>query len=103
MGIEAEMMRSGDAQAVDDLIHPDDRPVRWPRLAVVVGLFIGYALIFIPLGYMVSTALYLVSMVTVIDPARWKRNAVFAVAFAVIVYFGFTELLRVRLPAGVLG
>jgi putative tricarboxylic transport membrane protein len=70
---------------------------------VVVAMFIGYALIFIPLGYMVSTALYLAAMVTVIDRARWKRNLAFAVLFAVIVYYAFTRLLAVQLPAGILG
>jgi putative tricarboxylic transport membrane protein len=80
-----------------------DPPVPWRRLAVVVALFIGYALVFIPLGYIVSTTLYLGVMVTVIDPARWRRNAIFAVVFAVVVYFGFTELLSVQLPTGVLG
>ncbi len=103
MGIEAELMRSGDAAVLDELVHPVDPPVPWRRLAVVVALFIGYALVFIPLGYIVSTTLYLGVMVTVIDPARWRRNAIFAVVFAVVVYFGFTELLSVQLPTGVLG
>lgn len=103
MGIEAELMGYGDAEALDELVYPEDPPVPWRRLAVVVVLFIGYALVFIPLGYMVSTALYLGAMVTVIDPGRWRRNVVFAVVFAVVVYFGFTEMLNVQLPAGVLG
>lgn len=85
------------------LVFPEEPPVPWRRLVVVVALFIGYALVFIPLGYMLATALYLSVMVTVIDRARWKRNLVFAVVFAVVVYYGFTELLSVQLPAGVLG
>lgn len=89
--------------AGDDPVAPAEPPVPWQRLAVVVALFIGYALIFIPLGYMLATALYLGVMVTVIDRARWKRNLIFAVGFAVVVYYGFTELLSVQLPAGVLG
>jgi putative tricarboxylic transport membrane protein len=89
--------------AGEDPLAPAEPPVPWRRLAVVVALFVGYALIFIPLGYMLATALYLGVMVTVIDPARWKRNLIFAVVFAVVVYYGFTELLSVQLPAGVLG
>lgn len=103
MGIEADLLSYGDAEAVDELIFPEEPPVPLRKLAVVVALFIGYALIFIPLGYMLSTALYLGVIVTLIDPEKWKRNLVFAVVFAVVVYYAFTELLSVQLPAGVLG
>jgi putative tricarboxylic transport membrane protein len=91
------------AGAEDELVEPAEPPVPWRRLAVVVALFIGYALIFIPLGYMLATAIYLAVMVTVIDRSKWKRNLIYAVVFAVVVYYGFTELLSVPLPAGVLG
>jgi putative tricarboxylic transport membrane protein len=103
MGIERELMHYGDAADVGELVLPDEPPVPPRRLAVVVAMFIGYALIFIPLGYMLSTALYLTAMVTVIDRARWKRNVIFAVLFAVIVYYAFTRLLAVQLPAGIIG
>ncbi len=102
-GIEADLVGSDDATAVDELVFPAEPPVPLRKLLVVVGLFVGYACIFIPLGYMLSTALYLGVMVTVIDRDRWRRNLVFAVVFAVVVYYGFTELLSVTLPAGVLG
>jgi putative tricarboxylic transport membrane protein len=100
---DAEARRDGVAETVDELVHHGEPDVPWRRLVVVVALFIGYALVFIPLGYMLATALYLGVMVTVIDRARWKRNLIFAVVFAVTVYFGFTELLGVQLPAGMLG
>ncbi|GAA1151576.1 tripartite tricarboxylate transporter TctB family protein [Ornithinicoccus hortensis] len=102
-GIEAEVLDTDDAELFEDLVFPEEPPIPWGKLAVHVALFIGYALVFIPLGYILSTALYLTTAVTLIDPARWKRNLIYAVLFGVIVYFGFTELLSVRLPAGVLG
>jgi putative tricarboxylic transport membrane protein len=100
---EAGVGAGAGAAVEDELVAPAEPPVPWRRLAVVVALFIGYALIFIPLGYMLATAIYLAVMVTVIDRSRWKRNLIFAVVFAVVVYYGFTELLSVQLPAGVLG
>ncbi|WP_109473204.1 tripartite tricarboxylate transporter TctB family protein [Ornithinimicrobium cavernae] len=101
-GFEADLLGAGDAEALEELLH-EEQPVPWRPLLVHIGLFVGYALIFIPLGYMLSTALYLGATVSVIDRARWKRNLTFAVLFAVIVYFAFTELLMVQLPAGILG
>lgn len=101
--VESDVTRYGDAEAAGEPAPAEQPPVRWRRLGVVIALFIGYALVFIPLGYLVSTALYLGAMVTVIDAERWRRNLTFAVVFAVVVYYGFTELLNVQLPAGVLG
>ncbi|KRE68852.1 hypothetical protein ASG79_22870 [Arthrobacter sp. Soil761] len=69
----------------------------------MVLLFVGYAVAFIPLGYVLSTAVFLGIVVTVIDPAKWKRNVLFAIGFSAIVYLGFTQLLGVPLPVGVLG
>jgi putative tricarboxylic transport membrane protein len=103
MAADPRRIGEAGAGAEDELVAPAEPPVPWRRLAVVVALFIGYALIFIPLGYMLATAIYLAVMVTVIDRSRWKRKLIFAVVFAVVVYYGFTELLSVQLPAGVLG
>ncbi len=102
-GQAADGMRDGEPPGIDQLVVGEEPRVPWRRLAVMVALFVGYALIFVPLGYMLATALYLGVVVTVIDRAKWKRNLVFAVVFAVVVYYGFTELLSVQLPAGVLG
>lgn len=102
-GIEAEVLGEHDADLFEELVFPEEPPIPWARLALHVALFVGYALVFIPLGYILSTALYLSITVTLIDRAAWKRNLTFAVLFGVIVYFGFTELLKVQLPPGVLG
>lgn len=101
-GFEAELLGPGDTDALEGLLY-EEQPVPWRPLMVHVGLFVGYALIFIPLGYMLATALYLGATVSVIDRTKWKRNVAFAVLFAVIVYYSFTELLMVQLPAGILG
>lgn len=103
LGFEADLMGLGRGEQFEELVAPEEPPIPWLRLLLNVALFAGYALVFIPLGYILATALYLVVTVTLIDRAKWKRNLIFAVVFAVIVYFGFTELLSVRLPAGVLG
>lgn len=76
-------------------------PVR--RLVVYFGLFTVYILVFIPLGYVVSTFAFLVALTTYSEPARWRRNTLFAACFAVLVYLLFTRGLQVQLPLGLLG
>ena len=102
VGFEAELMGPGDADSLEAHQHHHE-PVPWRPMMVHIALFVGYALVFIPLGYILATALYLGATVSFIDRAKWKRNLTFAVLFAVIVYFSFTELLMVQLPAGILG
>jgi len=88
---------------VQDLVGESEPPVPINKLVIMVLLFVGYTIVFIPLGYVLSTCLYLGVVTTVIDRAKWKRNTLFAIGFAVIVYLGFTQLLSVQLPAGLLG
>jgi putative tricarboxylic transport membrane protein len=95
-----------DSQAerdVEALMKESDPPVPLKNLLVMILLFVGYAVAFIPLGYVLSTAIFLGIVVTVIDRAKWKRNVLFAIGFAAIVYLSFTQLLSVSLPTGVLG
>lgn len=73
------------------------------RLLVTFGIFTAYILVFIPLGYLLSTFAFLVVLTTYVDRRRWIRNCVFAAVFAVVVYLLFTRGLRVQLPPGLLG
>ena len=82
----------------------DDNPAQSPaRFAVVAGLLLGYILLFLPLGYVVSTFLFLFGTTMYLDRGRPVRNVVYSLLFALIVYYVFTELLTVVLPAGPLG
>ncbi|HEU5045200.1 MAG TPA: tripartite tricarboxylate transporter TctB family protein [Nocardioidaceae bacterium] len=73
------------------------------RLIVTFGLLTGYVLVFIPLGYVVSTFAFLVALTTYTEPRKVLRNSLFAAAFAVVVYLVFTRGLQVQLPPGLLG
>lgn len=72
------------------------------RLGVIVALLFGYILLFVPLGYVISTFLFILAVTMYLDSQHWIRNLVYAVLFPLVVYFVFTELLRVTLPAGLL-
>lgn len=102
-GIAAEIMQIDDSRDVNELIDPDEPPVPVRRLATMVVLFAGYCLALIPVGFLLATAGYLAATTCVVHPQKWPRNVAFAVGFSAVVYFSFTRLLAVELPAGVLG
>jgi putative tricarboxylic transport membrane protein len=94
----APVEKEPEAEGAEEL---DDNPAQSPaRFAVVAGLLLGYILLFLPLGYVVSTFLFLFGTTMYLDRGRPVRNVVYSLLFALIVYYVFTELLTVVLPAG---
>jgi putative tricarboxylic transport membrane protein len=92
----------------EPVLVTDDEPVQhWNlslrHLMATFALFTGYVFVFIPLGYVLSTFLFLVALTTYFDRQQWVRNVVFAAGFAVVVYLLFDRALRVQLPVGLLG
>ena len=73
------------------------------KLGVVALLLLGYILIFVPLGYALSTFLFMLAATTYLDREHWIRNLVYAIVFSVVVYSIFVYVFGVQLPAGVLG
>lgn len=84
--------------------------VQW---LLIVALALGYILIFEQLGYIVSTAIFTFSCVIglllaggtwrELTAARRARSlagaAVFAIVLAVVIFYVFTELFEIPLPA----
>jgi putative tricarboxylic transport membrane protein len=73
------------------------------KLGVVALMLLGYILIFVPLGYALSTFLFMLAATTYLDREHWIRNLVYAVVFSVVVYSIFVYVFGVQLPAGILG
>jgi putative tricarboxylic transport membrane protein len=71
-------------------------------LLTVAGLLV-YALLLEALGFLLSTILLVLYQTRVIQRDHWVRNVVTAVIFSLVLYFGMTRLLSVKLPEGVLG
>jgi putative tricarboxylic transport membrane protein len=71
-------------------------------LLTVAGLLVC-VLLLEPLGFLLCTVLLVLYQTRVIQQGHWVRNVVTAVIFSVLLYFGMTKLLSVKLPAGVLG
>lgn len=84
--------------------------VQW---LLIVALALGYILIFEKLGYIVSTAIFIFSCVIglLLASGTWREltsarrvrslagAAVFAIVLAVVIFYVFTELFEIPLPA----
>ncbi|MQA85901.1 MAG: hypothetical protein GEV03_15070 [Streptosporangiales bacterium] len=81
----------------------EERPENARKLIVVAMMLLGYILVFIPIGYLLSTFAFLLAATTFLDRAHWRRNVAYAVVFPLVVYLVFTRGLQVQLPFGILG
>jgi putative tricarboxylic transport membrane protein len=62
-----------------------------------------YYLAFEPLGYLISTLVYMFVLLACFNRGRWLVNAACAVGFTLAAYGVFTRFLQVALPQGVFG
>ena len=86
-----------------------DTEVSWPtsrgfaRAACGFVLLLLCALALQPLGYLISTAVFLVVTILLLEPARRARALVVGIASAVFLFLIFRVWLRIPLPGGALG
>ncbi len=64
---------------------------------------IVYALLFEPLGYIVSSTLALFVLMIIFGNRKWWLMALVSVALSVLLYLLFYYVMQTNLPAGVLG
>ena len=69
------------------------------QVLVTFVIFGAYVVAFIPLGYLLSTFLFLVAMTTYVERQKIVRNCVFGAVFSPAVYVLFNYGLQVELPA----
>ncbi|WP_350276002.1 tripartite tricarboxylate transporter TctB family protein [Kribbella sp. HUAS MG21] len=75
----------------------------WFEPVAVSALLVLYALLVVPLGYLIATALLFFAAARVLGSRQLVRDIVVSVVLAVVVYVAFTQFLDISLPAGVLG
>ncbi|WP_231444483.1 tripartite tricarboxylate transporter TctB family protein [Brevibacterium zhoupengii] len=117
-GAEAEVAASGASDGVEGVSGATDGVVEDEPAGVVLeapeepkskqvvlqfALFFIYLGILIPVGFLLSTAAFLMTMTSIYAPNRWIRNLIFSVLFSVIIYVAFVYGLAVYLPVGILG
>lgn len=74
------------------------------RVAVLFfALFFAYVAVFQPLGFLLSSIVFLALMMRAFSGEPWLRSVVVAAAVAVVAFAGFVHLLNLNLPRGPLG
>lgn len=74
----------------------------WRTLWSVLGVLVVYVFVLEPLGYVIATSLFFVGTARLAGSRSPVRDLVVAVLFSLAVFLGFTEILGVRLPLGLL-
>lgn len=78
--------------------HPQRKTHRY-RIALTCLVSLIYAAIFEHAGFILSTALFMFSMLVITCEIRkWKSSLLIAVLFSTGIYFIFNELLAINLP-----
>ncbi len=72
------------------------------RLWITLAMLAAYVIAFIPVGYLLSTAAFLMGVSSYFSPKTWRSNLVYAIVFAGVVFAMFEYALRVPLPEGLL-
>lgn len=100
-GDASDESSSGGSSSGVVLDAPEDPPSK--KVVLQFALFFVYLAILIPVGFLLSTAAFLMTLTSIYAPAKWIRNLIFSVLFAVIIYVAFVYGLAVYLPVGILG
>jgi putative tricarboxylic transport membrane protein len=72
------------------------------RLALVVMTLTAYAMLFVPVGFQLSTAALMIALFKILGLRRWTVAVGAATATVVMAWVVFRLWLQVQLPAGIL-
>jgi putative tricarboxylic transport membrane protein len=122
MAVAIGLLLLAAAFAVRTTIRPDvdlaekaaeeEVACHWPTVGLIALTLLGYALaldgfeigpIDVPsIGYIPATGIFLPITTSLLGSRSLLRDVLAGFGIAIIVYFGFTEFLGVRLPGGIL-
>jgi putative tricarboxylic transport membrane protein len=96
--------RKADRATVVEGTDDDDteRITSWKDAWVTLLSLCVYVAVFSFLGFFISTTVFLIGLSTYFSRDKWLRNIIVSVLFSLAVFLLFSNLLQVRLPAGLL-
>jgi putative tricarboxylic transport membrane protein len=101
--VEIRKRRAAAAQAVEAAVVP--HPRKHERPGVLIGMLVWtalYYLAFEPVGYLVSTVIFLLGLLAVFNRGRHLTNLAVALGFTAVAYTIFDRFLAVPMPEGIL-
>jgi putative tricarboxylic transport membrane protein len=78
-------------------------PDAWKRVLITFLSLAAYNLLLNPLGFTLTTFLFLGFLLKVIFPQGWRRTLLVAVIGSAVARFLFIDFLETQLPKGILG
>ncbi|MFG1607536.1 tripartite tricarboxylate transporter TctB family protein [Actinoplanes sp. NPDC049265] len=78
-----------------------DETISWRTPLGVVGCLVGFALALEYAGFVISAFLFVIAVSRVLGSRGLVRDVIVALVLPLAVYFAFTRLLDIFLPAGV--
>ncbi len=78
------------------------RATHWPAPLLLGAVLLAYALALVPLGFVLATAPFFAAVAWVLDDRRPARAFGLSFLVALLTYLGFTRLLGIALPPGLL-
>jgi putative tricarboxylic transport membrane protein len=77
-----------------------ERRTDWRTLLLVGAFLAGYVVLYLPLGFVVSSVLFVPACGRALGSRSPGRDVIVAVGLALVTYFVFTRLLGLELPGG---
>lgn len=71
---------------------------QYKRFFIILGSAIGYVLLLEPLGYLITTFVFLLISFQVLEKGKWLNSLLIAAAFSAVIYFGYVNILGGFLP-----
>jgi hypothetical protein len=95
--------RSASAVARSHNNRPPLQLIDWRTAAIFSAELILYVLLLNPVGYLLTTIIFLLVSTRLLGSQRILRDAIFSVVTSLVVYAFFNFVLKIGLPSGVLG
>ncbi len=77
--------------------------VFWKNAIIILISLLAYALLLVPLGFVITTTLFIAFLLRAIVPQRWSVVMACSILTAAISYLIFEVWLKAQLPKGPLG
>ncbi len=91
-----------NSRGTDEKKAPLWVPGEWYRPAFALAILVAYALTMSPLGYLLSTLLFMLAWQFLVEREKWLKATIVSVLGTAGIYLLFVTLLGVPVPPGIL-